>query len=136
MKKVVLIICLLFSLNQFAQNFDGKWEKVVELEKEGKTKSANEEVQKIYGKAKRKGNEAEIIKTFFYTSKFIQALEEEAQLKIITNLKKEIKEASVPSQALLNYVYAKCLESHRNKNSYEISRLTATDSIYSPDFRT
>lgn len=136
MKKVVLIICLLFSLNQFAQNFDGKWEKVVELEKEGKTKSANEEVQKIYSKAKRKGNEAEIIKTFFYTSKFIQALEEEAQTKIIETLRKEIKETSIPSQALLHYIYAKCLESHRNKNSYEISRLTAIDSTYDSDFRT
>jgi len=136
MKKVVLIICLLFSLNQFAQNFDGKWEKVVELEKDGKTKSANEEVQKIYGKAKRKGNEAEVIKTFFYTSKFIQALEEDAQLKILSNLKKEIKEASVPSQALLNYIYAKCLESHKEQNSYAIRQLTATDSTYSSDFRT
>ncbi|CAM3583465.1 hypothetical protein FSS13T_23400 [Flavobacterium saliperosum S13] len=136
MKKEVLIICLFFSLNLFAQNFDGKWEKVIELEKEGKIQSANEEVQKIYSKAKRRNDETQIIKTFFYSSKFIQTLEEEAQLKILFNLNKEIKELSSPSQSVLKYIYAKCLAGHLSKNRYSIQKLTATDSIYSEDFRT
>ena len=136
MRKYFLFILLAFSTLLSGQNYEKQWEKVIELETAGKIKSANEEVQEIYSKAKRRKNETQIIKTFFYTSKFLQTLEEEAQLKIIANLKKEMREVSVPSQALLQYIYAKCLETHTSRNNYHISRLTAIDSTHDTDFRT
>lgn len=136
MKNYFILILLAFTGLVSSQNYEKNWEKVIALENENKLKSANEEVQKIYGKAKRRKDETQIIKTFFYTSKYLQALDEEAQTKIITNLKSEIKETSIPTQALLHYIYAKCLQSHLFKNKYNIQKFTSIDSAYTKDFRT
>jgi hypothetical protein len=52
-----------------------------------------------------------MIRCFFYNSKYIQTLEE-AQTKILKNLKSQIKIVSEPSKAILNSVYAKCLNDY------------------------
>ncbi|MGH2664984.1 carboxypeptidase-like regulatory domain-containing protein [Flavobacterium sp.] len=134
--KNIFFALLFISTSLWAQDYEKNWNKVIEYESAEKIKSANEEVQKIYGKAKQKGAESEIIKTFFYTSKYLQKLDENAQSKIIANLKKETSELSIPSQSILYYVYAKCLEKHLYQNRYQIRNRTATDSIYSDDFLT
>ncbi|HSD14830.1 MAG TPA: alpha-2-macroglobulin family protein [Flavobacterium sp.] len=136
MRNYFLLLLLVFFNICFSQQFEKNWEKVLELEAEGKTKSAFEETQKIYAKAKRKKDETQIIKTFFYNSKYIQTLEEEAQLKILSNLKKEMKDVGEASRSILQYIYAKCLESHLAKNRYQIQQFTAIDSIGTEDFRT
>ncbi|TGD57068.1 alpha-2-macroglobulin family protein [Flavobacterium humi] len=134
--KNIFFTFFLISSSLFAQDFEKNWSKVIALESADKIKSANEEVQKIYDKAKQKGVESEVIKTFFYTSKYLQKLDEDAQAKIMSNLKKEIAELSIPSQSILQYIYAKSLESHLSQNNYNIKKLAATDSIYNNDFRT
>ncbi|UUC46945.1 MG2 domain-containing protein [Flavobacterium cerinum] len=136
MRKIIFIICLLLSVSLSAQKFDTKWKKVVALEQEGKIRSANEEVQHIYKKAKNRKDEAEMVKTFFYTSKYMQVLEEDAGVKIITNLKNDIKNTSIPTQSLLYYIYAKCLESHLVKNGYKIAKLSNVDYTPDADYRT
>lgn len=136
MKNYFIFILLTLTSHVFSQNYEKNWDKVIVLENEGKIASAHKEVQKIYAKAKRRKDETQIIKTFFYTSKYLQTLEEEAQTKIMSNLKREIKDATIPSQALLHYIYAKCLESHLYKNQYSIQKITSTDSTFNDDFRT
>ena len=58
-------------------------------------KSALAEVEKIYKKAKKKKNHPQIIKSLLYKSKFALTLEEDAQLKVINQLKQEITRESV-----------------------------------------
>ena len=77
-----------------------------ENENNGKIKSANAIVAKIHKKAVADKNEVQIIKCFFYESKYLQVVDENAQTKIINNLKTEINRASIPSKAILNLVYA------------------------------
>ncbi|WP_447636082.1 hypothetical protein [Flavobacterium microcysteis] len=91
MKKIIGLLALFFSLSIAAQSFDKNWNKVYEYEYEGKIKSASEELNKIYKKARKRNDQAEIIRTFIYQSKFLMTLEEEAQYKIIKNLQKEIQ---------------------------------------------
>lgn len=112
--KNILFAFLLFSATLFAQQNDKKWAKAITYENEGKIKSANEVVAKIYKKAVAKKDEVQMIKCFFYQSKYIQILEENAQNKIITNLKTDINRVSIPSKAILNLIYAKYLKDYLN----------------------
>jgi len=136
MKKIILILFVLISIAMNAQDFEKNWDNVIALEKESKIKSASEEVEKIYAFAKKQNNEPQIIKTFFYRSKYILKLNEEAQTMIFTNLANEIKSVSIPSKAILQLVYADCLDSYAEKNRYEIQRRTDVEITSDPDFQT
>ena len=110
----------------FAQQNDKKWDKVIACENEGKIKSASKIVDQIYRKAIDKKNEVQLIKCFFYQSKYLQILEEDAQTKILSNLKTDINRVSIPSKAILNLVYAKCLNKYLDRNIYNIRSRTNT----------
>lgn len=136
MKKIYLLTLLLFSTIFYAQDFDKNWKTVYQFELDGQIKSAQEEVQSIYKKAKKKKDEPQIIKCFFYLSKFEQVFDEKAQTSIINNLKNEIKEAKPVSKAILNYLYAEILQNYYNQNSYNINQRTDLKDQKSKDFLT
>ena len=125
--KNILFAFLLISTTFYAQNYDKNWNKVIENENNGKIKSANAIVSNIHKKAIADKNEVQIIKCFFYESKYMQVLDENAQTKIINNLKAEIEKASIPSKAILNLVLAKCLEDYYN--SYFDYTAVAVDTV-------
>ncbi|WP_276382104.1 MG2 domain-containing protein [Flavobacterium sp. H4147] len=125
--KNLLLAFLLVSATLFAQQNEKKWDKIIANENEGKIKSANEIVSSIYKKAIKEKDEIQIIKCFFYQAKYLQILEENAQVKILSNLKDDIDRVSTPSKAILNLVYAKCLTEYYNQNKYKITKRTNTD---------
>lgn len=108
MKKILLLLFFI-STSLFAQQFEKQWDKVVTFENEGKIKSADAIVDQIQKKAVAKNDEAQIIKTFFYKSKYRQVLDENAKSKILNDLQKQISQVSIPSKSILNLIYAKCL---------------------------
>jgi uncharacterized protein YfaS (alpha-2-macroglobulin family) len=112
--KNILFVLLLFSTALFAQQNDKKWTKVIAFENEGKIKSASKIVDQIYKKAVSKRDEVQMIKCFFYQSKYLQVLEENAKSKIVINLKTDINRVSIPSKAILNLIYAKYLKDYSN----------------------
>ncbi len=112
--KNILFALLLFSTALLAQQNDKKWTKVIAFENEGKIKSASKIVDQIYKKAVSKRDEAIMIKCFFYQSKYLQVLEENAKSKIVINLKTDITRVSIPSKAILNLIYAKYLKDYSN----------------------
>ncbi|MBX9888289.1 MAG: carboxypeptidase-like regulatory domain-containing protein [Flavobacteriaceae bacterium] len=122
--KNIFLLLLFISTTVFSQQFDKKWSEVVANEKLGKIKTANEIVRTIYKKAANKKNEVEIIKCFFYRSKYRQVLEENAQTKIINDLKQQITIVSTPSKAILNLIYTRSLQDYYNDNRYLIQRRT------------
>ena len=136
MKNILLLLAVLSSSIIFGQDFDKQWKTVYQFELDGKTKSAQEEVQDIYKKAKRKKEEIQIIKCFFYLSKFEQVFDEKAQTTIINNFKNEIKEAKPASKAILNYIYGEILQNYYARNSYTISKRTDLENQKSNDFLT
>ncbi|MDR7209065.1 TonB-dependent receptor plug domain-containing protein [Flavobacterium piscis] len=125
MKNIVFVF-LLLSTVLLAQKNDKNWERVIAYENEGKVKSANDIVTKIYKRAVTDKDEVQMIKSFFYQSKYLQVADENAQTKILRNLKSEINRVSIPSKAILNLVYAKCLDDYYNRNSYQIRQKTNT----------
>ena len=136
MKKITILLLFLFSSTLFAQNFEKSWTKVIHFENDGKIKSANREVEKIYKKAVSNKDENQIIRCFFYKSKYLITLEENAQAQIITNLENEIEKISIPSKAILNLVYAKCLNSYSEAHQYDLYKRTKLDSINTGNFLT
>ncbi|KQW97605.1 alpha-2-macroglobulin [Flavobacterium sp. Root420] len=112
--KNILFVFLLFTTALFAQQNDKKWIKVVSYENEGKIKSASKIVDQIYKKAVKRKDEVQMIKCFFYQSKYLQVVDENAKKKIFTNLKTDINRVSIPSKAILNLVYAKYLNNYSN----------------------
>ena len=116
--KNIFLLFIFISTSIFGQNYDKNWLKVIEYENEGKIESANKIVSKIHYKASRDKNDVQSIRCFFYESKYLQVLDEDAQTKIINNLKSEIDNTSVSTKAILNFVYAKCLIDYQKRNSY------------------
>jgi TonB-dependent SusC/RagA subfamily outer membrane receptor len=123
MKNIYLIL-LFISTSLFAQQYEKDWNKVIKNENEGKIKSANQIVAKIYKKAFAKKEEVQIIKCFFYSSKYLQVVDENAQTKILNNLKSQINQVSIPSKAILNLIYGKCLNDY-NENYQDIAVVVA-----------
>ncbi|QOG03709.1 alpha-2-macroglobulin [Flavobacterium sp. MDT1-60] len=112
--KNILFAFLLFTSALFAQQTDKKWTKVASYENDGKIKSASKIVDQIYKKAINRKDEVQMIKCFFYQSKYLQVVDENAKTKILKNLKTDINRVSIPSKAILNLIYAKCLNNYSN----------------------
>ena len=135
MRKILFLLLFVSTFNSFAQ-YDDKWKEVYKYELDGKIKSAQEEVEEIYKKAKRKKEEVQIIKCFFYLSKFEQVFDEKAQTTILNNLQEEIKEAKPVSKAILQYIYIDILEQYLGRNRYNINKRTNLENQKSKDFLT
>lgn len=137
MRILFLLFCFTFSTTFFAQhNFDNHWKKVYQFELNGEVKSAQKEVQSIFKKAKRQENEVQLVKCFFYLSKFKQVLNENAQLTIIQDIEREIKEAKPVSKALLRYIYIGMLEDYLSNYRYIIAQRTPIKNEKHKDFLT
>ena len=136
MKKVLLLFLLLTLSIGFAQDFKNEWREVIQLELDGKVESASKMVDKIYKKAKRKNSEDQIIKCFFYQSKFLQVQEENYQTLVIQNLNRKIATSKGTQKALLNYIYIKILEEYYQSNRYVINQRTDLQKNNSIDFKT
>lgn len=136
MKNVIFTLFLLVSFTVIGQDFEKNWKNVIEFEEIGSIKSANDEVAKIYKKAKRKNNDLELIKTFFFRAKYMQVLEEDAQVKIISELKTDIATVSEPGKSLLEFVYVSCINEYLLQNKYKIQRRTETEAVAQDNFLT
>jgi TonB-dependent SusC/RagA subfamily outer membrane receptor len=119
-----LIIALLLTLSATAQNFNARWEKVMRLESEAYFKEAAKETNAIYNLAKKKNNGPQLIKATFFRGKYLQMMEEDAQLLIFKNLRTDIKSAPPATAALLESLYAQMLLDVYNRNIYAIRQRT------------
>lgn len=122
--KYFKLFFLLFSSLAFSQDYKSFWSETVQDELDGKTESAYKKVQNIYALAKKENNEEQIIKCFFYTSKFRQVFDEKSQANIINQLREEIANAKPSSKAILNYIYGKILSDFLNYHYYKIKNIT------------
>lgn len=122
MKKTITFLLFLINTFVFSQSFEKEWQKVYQLENNGKFSSAQKVVLKIKKKAKRKNNEQEYVKCFLYESKIRMFNNENAQQIIIENLKKEIKKQSPISKSVLHYILATILNDYKKANQYKISK--------------
>ncbi len=122
MRYFLFYLVFFFSNCVLAQKYDNLWKNVYTLELDGKYKSANEEVDKIYIQAQKNLNKEQLVRALLYQSKYILLLEEKGQDKVIQNLQNEINNTSGIHQSLLNYIYAKSLSKYLAQNGWKLSR--------------
>ena len=136
--KLVLGVLLLISIQGYSQrNFERLWEKVEVLELEGKERSANEIVDKIYEKAVAKENDVQLIKALLYQSKFALKLQEDAELIVTNRLMKEIEQSSQPTtKAVLHSILARFMWQYFQEHRWQIYRRTNVAPEANNDFRT
>ncbi|MEL6917311.1 MAG: MG2 domain-containing protein, partial [Bacteroidota bacterium] len=136
-----LITVLLFSNMANSQEPDATyqilWKNVEKLEQQALTKSALEIVKSISEKAKKEKNSVQTIKSLLYMSKYAMTLEEDAQLKIITEFKAEINKSVVPTRNILEGYLANLYWQYFQQNRYQFYNRTRTETkIDTLDFRT
>lgn len=128
MKLLLYFTALLFCFTSaFAQNYSSEWKKVSEYEKVGRVKPAKEQVEKIYALAKKDNNEPQLIKSFFFLSKYSLILEENSKQLILQKLLEEQKNVSIPTKAILQSIYAENLEVIYNDRKYKIYKMTTLE---------
>ncbi|NLP58798.1 alpha-2-macroglobulin [Lutibacter sp. B1] len=141
-KAIILFLVFIFSiqLSNAQTPFDSykkDWDKVYQFELESLPKSALIEVEKIFIKAKKENNTSQLVKTLLYKSKFALTLEEDAQLKVIENLKSEISQSNFPSKNMLENVLANMYWQYFQQNRWKFYNRTKTsEKIDTTDFRT
>ncbi|WP_452602149.1 alpha-2-macroglobulin family protein [Pontimicrobium sp. MEBiC06410] len=136
---ITLLMIILFANTSLSQNnnYDKLWKAVEKLELEGLPKSALEKVDAIAIKAKADNNHSQRIKTLLYKSKFILILEENAQLKVITDLKAEINTSEIPVKNVLENILANLYWQYYQQNRYKFYNRTKTETkVDTVDFRT
>ena len=118
-------------------SFKGLWKRVTDLEEEALPKSALEVVQTIAEKAKKEKNSAQKLKALLHASKYAMTLEEDAQLKIISNFKTEIKTATFPTKNIVESYLAKLYWQYFKAHRHQFYNRTHTaQKVDSTDFRT
>ncbi len=140
-KTITTLTIILFAQIIQAQkpnnSFELLWKKVEQLEKDALTKSALEVVATISKKAKKENNSSQKIKALLYASKYAMTLEEDAQLKIISNFNVEIKKTSFPTKNILESYLANLYWQYFQHNRYQFYNRTHTETkVDSKDFRT
>jgi|GEM_PF-283070 len=124
----ITILFIIFSIgimpSTIGQNYKKEWLKVEALELKGEVEDANILVNKIFIKAKKRGQSKDIIKSFIYKTKFNNTLVQDNHALFIAEIRKEILEAQFPTNAILETIYANYLWAYLKSNRYKLQKRT------------
>ncbi|MFL0354049.1 alpha-2-macroglobulin family protein [Xanthomarina sp. GH4-25] len=136
---VTILMVLLFSNFSEAQNNDYEklWKQVEAFERDDLPKSALKIVEQISVQAIKDKNKPQQIKTLLFKSKFALILEEEAQLKVVTDFKTAISKNEAPIKNVLENMLATIYWQYFQQNRYKFyNRTKVADKTVATDFRT
>lgn len=134
---IFLTILLLSSLSNGQEpQYESLWKTVEKHELAGLPKSALQVVNQISVLAKKDKNDAQLIKTMLYKSKFALVLEEDAQLTIINDFKSEIERSAFPTKNILESMLANLYWQYFNQNRWQFyNRTNTSENGNDEDFR-
>jgi TonB-dependent SusC/RagA subfamily outer membrane receptor len=112
-------------------NYTSAWKKVDDLiTKKGLTESALKEVQAIYTTAKKEKNNAQLIKALVFRVNLQQQKEEEAEVKAIKELEKEITTLEQPAKSIVQSLLAEAYWQYFQNNRWKFYNRTNTDTKF------
>jgi len=137
-------VLLLFSIFSFltlsaqapASNYSSEWKKVDDLVSKGLTKSALAEVDKIYRTAKKSKNDPQVIKSLLYKITLQRNIEEDAPVKSVDALEKEIAALKEPAKSILESIAAQMYLNYFQQNRYKLYGRTNTADFNKKDIAT
>jgi TonB-dependent SusC/RagA subfamily outer membrane receptor len=139
--KNTLFILMITLFSNFTQaqnsNYEDLWRKVEQFEIDGLPKSALKIAEDISKQAEKDNNTPQFIKTMLFKSKFALVLEEDAQLKIINDIKNQILKSEFPTKNILESMLANMFWQYFNQNRWSFYNRTKTsEKVDTIDFRT
>ena len=134
MRKTHILLLIIFSCflagpgasQHQKTNYFRLWKKVHGYELDDLPKSAAVLVDSIHTLAKKESRPVQSTKALIYKSKFISLLEEEAQIRIIEGIQREIDHSTAPTRNLLESMLAQCYWQYFRDNRWRIYNRTRT----------
>ena len=127
---IIISCCCLLPLSSIAQqksdNYTAAWKKVDSLVIKGLAKSAQEQVNLIYTRARREKNEPQIIKALIYRTGLQENTQDNGIAASITDLEKEIQDAAQPARSILQNILANKYWTYLQQHRYQLYGRTAT----------
>ena len=117
-------------------NYNMQWKKIDDFVGKGLTKSALAEVGKIYTAAKKSNNDPQIIRSLLYKITLKQNIEEDASVKSIYTLEKEITSSKEPAKSILQSIAAQMYWNYFQQNRYQLYQRTNTVNFNKKDIAT
>src|SRR5688500_16636431 len=109
-KKLVLLLLIIAvcasAIAQTKKDYAVQWKKVEEFEKKGLTRSALQEVMKIYDLSVKENNDAQQIKSSIYHVRYRQMVQEDSRENNIFFIDTLIAKAKQPARNILQSMQA------------------------------
>lgn len=102
----------------------------------GLSKSAQEEVGRIYTRARQEKNEPQIIKALIYRTGLQENTQDNGIAASITDLEKEIQDAAQPARSILQNILANKYWSYLQQHRYQLYDRTTTNDFKKEDIDT
>lgn len=119
-----------------SDNYSMLWKKIDDFVSKGLTKSALAEVDKIYNAAKKSNNDPQVIKSLLYKITLKQNIEEDASVKSIDTLEREIAGSKQPAKSILQSIAAQMYWNYFQQNRYKLYNRTNTINFNKKDIAT
>ncbi|MEJ8818094.1 alpha-2-macroglobulin family protein [Lacibacter sp. H407] len=132
LKRILLVNLFLLSFTSMLQaqnkfNYTAAWKKVDDLvTKKGLTESALKDVQLIYTAAKKEKNNGQLLKALLFRLSLQQMKEEDADIKTINDIEKEISTAAEPLKSVLTNYAAEAYWQYFQNNRWKFYDRTNT----------
>jgi len=131
------LILSYFSLAQQPDSYIAAWKRVDQLmQQRNLPKSALEEVQKIYTKAKKEGNDAQLLKALYYIGQVQQQTRENNESLAIGELEKEMLQLKEPALSLMQSMLAGLYWQYFQNHRWQLYNRTATINFIKADIST
>lgn len=118
------------------QGYDAEWKVVDSLENQGLPESALKAVETIYTFAKTDKNDEQLIKAVIYKAKYINMVQEDAQVKAINLFAQETELATGVTKSIFQNLLAEIYWSYYQNNRWKFSGRSTTVDFKNDDIST
>lgn len=130
LKNLIFLLSLMLANNtalnaQTNKDYTAEWKQVEAFEKKGLTRSALDQVMKIFNAAISTGNEAQQVKGAMYQMKYRNMVEEDNKENNIFYLDTLIAKVKAPAKNILQSMQAELLWTYKKNNRYRFYNRTA-----------
>ncbi|HSY77281.1 MAG TPA: hypothetical protein VK890_10515, partial [Bacteroidia bacterium] len=116
--------------------YEKEWKKVDSLINDGLSKSAIEQVELIYTKAKTDNNAPQIVKALMYRLKLVQQYQEDDVYNSIYKMNDEIRSSSYPLTPILHSMLADIYQQYYTRNRWKFQQRTEVVNVKLDDIST
>ena len=135
---IAFFLCMSIMVNGQSKqdDYSARWKSIDALVDKGLTKSALKEVNQIYSDANKSNNSTQIIKALLYKVTLQQNITEDASVKSIDTLEREIALAKEPAKSILESITAQMYWNYFQQNRYKLYQRTNTINFDKKDVAT